>query len=250
MLGSGSIGMAGVRPAALAQVSRTQVDVFSNLYLVFLGLGTVVGVIVISYTLYNAYKYRAEADDVEGKYDVESKPDEDGIARPQVGEVPTGQGKGGGKKLFMSFGLSAILVLGLVTYSYSLLLFVESTPQEQEDSLEIEVTGVQFGWVYEYPNGHVQGQGEPLRVPSDQTVVLNVTSGDVWHNYGISGLRAKADAIPGKHTSTWFHAEETGEYEAVCYELCGSGHSTMNGQVEVMDPDEFEEWYENTEGEN
>ena len=54
-------GSALLRHAAFAQVSRTPADVFDNLYLVFLVLGTLVGVVVISYTVYNAYKYRPSA---------------------------------------------------------------------------------------------------------------------------------------------------------------------------------------------
>ena len=61
-------GSALLRHAAFAQVSRTPADVFDNLYLVFLVLGTLVGVVVISYTVYNAYKYRASDPDAEGRY--------------------------------------------------------------------------------------------------------------------------------------------------------------------------------------
>ncbi|MFC7193542.1 hypothetical protein ACFQL4_01000 [Halosimplex aquaticum] len=37
---------------------RAPAEVFNSIFVVFLGLGTLVGVVVISYTLYNAYKYR------------------------------------------------------------------------------------------------------------------------------------------------------------------------------------------------
>jgi cytochrome c oxidase subunit 2 len=31
-----------------------------------------------------------------------------------------------------------------------------------------------------------------------------------------------------------------------CFELCGSGHSAMKGQITVLPQDEWEEWYANT----
>ncbi|PSP83957.1 cytochrome c oxidase subunit II, partial [Halobacteriales archaeon QH_8_68_33] len=85
---------------------RAPAEVFQRIFLVFLGLGTLVGTVVISYTLYNAYKYRY-------REDADPAPDAD---RPELGEVPEGGGKG--KKLFLSFGLSAIIVLSLVAWTY------------------------------------------------------------------------------------------------------------------------------------
>jgi cytochrome c oxidase subunit 2 len=244
MMGPGS---AVLGHEALAQ-ARTPVDVFNNLYLVFLVLGTIVGTVVISYVVYNAYKYRTDSPDEEGGYDVdEAAFEDDDVARPQVGEVPTGAGKGGGKKLFLSFSISAIIVLGLIVYGYSLFLYVEDTDQlyeGDEEPLEIQVTGQQFFWSYTYPDGTTT---EKLRVPTDRPVMVNVTSRDVMHNFGIPELRVKADAIPNQYNTAWFEAEETGTHEAICYELCGAGHSTMRGEdVIVMEPSEYQAWYNNT----
>jgi len=238
--------------STLAQASRTPVDVFSNLYRVFLVLGTIVGVIVISYTVYNAYKYRATDPDAEGRYDIEEESlDEDGndpdaVNRPRVGEIPTGAGKGGGKKLFVSFAISACIVLGLIVYSYSLFLYIEDTTglegEDGQEPLEVQVTAEQFRFTYTYPDGTTTDE---LRVPKDRPVVVNVTSVDVWHNFGVPELRVKRDAIPNQYNEDWFEAEETGTYEAVCFELCGVGHSSMRGEeVIVMEPSEYQEWAE------
>jgi cytochrome c oxidase subunit 2 len=235
----------------VAQTSRTPVEVFDQIYLVFLVLGTLVGTVVISYTVYNAYKYRTQAPDEEGRYDIEETDDDEGeekIARPQVGEIPTGAGKGGGKKLFVSFAISAVIVLSLIVYAYTLFLYVEDTDQLAEggqDPLEVDVTAQQFKFTFTYENGH---QSDVLRVPEDRPVVVNVTSRDVMHNFGVPGLRVKKDAIPNQYNTAWFEGEETGTHEVICYELCGTGHSNMRGQeVRVMEQDEFQEWYEGTE---
>lgn len=268
MLGTGTILSSALRYAPVAQVSDTQVDVFSNLYLVFIGLGTLVGIIVMSYTVYNAYKYRTTDKDVQGRYDVDEneldgESDEYSVARPQSGEIPTGQGKGGGKKLFMSFGMSAVLVLGLIIYSYSLLLYVEDTSANEEDALEVEVEGYQFGWDFEYESGLTSSDydaselsdvvGEEvgsgaLVVPEGEVTQLRITSRDTFHNFGIPEFRAKGDAIPNDYTNTWFQPEKTGLFRANCYELCGQGHSDMHGDVVVLPEDEFEEWYLSQDG--
>jgi cytochrome c oxidase subunit 2 len=211
----------------------TRVFVFDRIFTVFLLLGTLVGVVVIGYMLYNAYKYRDTGDD---EYDAD---------RPTLGELPAGGGKG--KKLFTSFALSAVVVISLVAWTYGTLLYVEEGPSQAE-ALEIDVEGYQFGWRFTYPNGHVedsQADGA-LRVPADRGIRLRVTSADVFHNFGIPAQKVKSDAIPGQTSETWFEAEEPGTYTANCYELCGAGHSYMNAQVIVMEPDEYREWYRST----
>ncbi|WP_101298301.1 cytochrome c oxidase subunit II [Halegenticoccus soli] len=218
----------------------TRADVFREIFWVFLLLGTLVGVVVIVYMFYNAYKYRdggARAGAVDGR--------ERGAAddRPTLGELPTGGG--GGRKLFLSFALSTVIVISLIAWTYGTLLYVEAAPTEQEDDvLEIRVEAYQFGWAFTYPNGHTADG--TLRVPQGETVELVVTSRDVFHNFGIPELRVKADAIPGQTTTARFTPSETGTYQANCYELCGAGHSYMTAEVVVMEPDDYERWYENT----
>lgn len=213
----------------------TRVEVFSQIFTVFLWLGTLVGIVVISYMLYKAYKYRAGGAGEKAE-----------VERPSLGELPTGGG--GGKKLFLSFGLSTIIVVSLIVWTYGTLLYVEtSAATETAESLEVEVVGYQFGWQYTYPNGATSGT---LRVPKGERIQLKVTSRDVFHNYGIPSQRVKADAIPGKVTDTWFEPTETGTYKAQCYELCGVGHSYMESQVIVMEPEAFQQWYANTSAAN
>ncbi|WP_265112227.1 cytochrome c oxidase subunit II [Halosolutus halophilus] len=209
---------------------QTRVDVFEEIFLVFLGLGTLVGVVVVAYTLYNAYKYR----------DTGSTDDDD---TPTLGELPTG-GKGG-KKLFLSFGLSAIIVISLVIWTYGMLLYVEDGPGESpgEDAVEIEVTGEGFAWFFEYENG--AESVSTMNIPANTPIWIETTGGDVWHTFGIPELKVKSDAIPGEYEQTWFMAEEPGAtYEIKCFELCGEGHTQMTGQVNVMEQEEFDQWLE------
>jgi cytochrome c oxidase subunit 2 len=213
----------------------TRVEVFQEIYVVFVVLGALVGVVVLGYMLLNAYKYRegSEREDVK-------KADGD---RPTLGELP--EGGGGGRKLFLSFGLSTIVVVSLIVWTYGTLLYVEGGAAAQaEEPLDVEVVGFQFGWKFTYPNGH-ETNGV-LRVPADRPVRLTVTSEDVFHNFGIPSLRVKTDSIPGQTTETWFIAEEPGNHTAQCFELCGVGHSDMNADVIVMEPSAYQEWYAGT----
>jgi cytochrome c oxidase subunit 2 len=235
------MNLLGAAPFVVLQVDQllpkgTRVDVFEQIYWVFLGLGTLVGIVVIGYMLFNAWKYRDDG--------TRDETDED---RPTLGELPEGGGKG--KKLFLSFTISAVIVISLIIWTYGMLLYVEEgATAAQDDAVEgdaadplvIEVTGQQFSWFYEYPNGE---RTTTLVVPEDRQIQLRVTSDDVMHNFGVPALRVKADAINGTHTETWFVAEETGEYRAICYELCGTGHSYMTSTVRVRSQEDFQSWY-------
>jgi len=247
-------------PIAHAGGVRAPADVFNDIFTVFLVLGTLVGVVVVGYTLYNAYKYR----------DGDGAGVDSDVQRPEMGELPTGGG--GGKKLFLSLSISAIIVVGLILWTYVSLLYIEEGPSSQQaqqqaldnagiasanqvdqsqqegeiDPITIDVVGMQFSWQFIYPNGHTT-TGE-LRVPKDRLIRLNVTSADVFHNFGSPELRFKADALPGQQTNAWFVAKQTGTYQANCYELCGSGHSYMSADIRVVTQNGYDQWYNRTEG--
>ena len=218
----------------LIPMQQTRVDVFELIFLVFLGLGTLVGVVVVTYTLYNAYKYRDGEDGTEDPYESE---------RPTLGELPVGGT--GGKKLFLSFGLSAIIVVSLIIWTYGMLLYVEDGPDDLDgnDHLEIDVQAEAFSFAYAY---EYQGQEETMTndlvLPAGEPVEIEVTSRDVWHTFGISQERVKADAIPGEYDTTWFVAEDTGQFENAveCFELCGVGHSGMQHDLTVIEADLFD----------
>lgn len=240
VLSLATLGDVPVTPLAHQEIDewRGQAAVFEDIFLVFLILGTLVGVVVVAYMLYNAYKYR-EGATPESEFDA-----------PTLGELPTGGS--GGKKLFLSFAISGIIVIGLVAWTYTALLYVEEGAQQDvETEYDLEITGLQFGWEVTYPNGETGFTTDPddddmfIAIPEDTMVGLNVTGADVWHTFGVTELRLKADAIPGRLSETWVMVEEPEQenYHIECFELCGAGHSQMEGTLKVMDQDEWEEQY-------
>ena len=110
------------------------------------------------------------------------------------------------------------------------------------DRLEVRVTGRQYYWQYEYPNGVVAI--DTMRAPVGVPVRLEVTApdADVIHSWWIPALGGKIDAIPGTTNETWFEAEHSGIYEGQCAELCGLEHAKMLASVEVLPASEFDAW--------
>src|SRR5690606_39531252 len=85
-------------------------------------------------------------------------------------------------------------------------------------------------------------------------VKLIINSRDVIHSVGMTHFRMKMDAVPGTPTTMWFTPlyttkemrEKTGNpdfvYEISCNQLCGKGHYSMRGVVEVVTQAEYDMW--------
>jgi cytochrome c oxidase subunit 2 len=108
--------------------------------------------------------------------------------------------------------------------------------------LEIQVTGRQFYWQYEYPNGVIAI--DTMRAPAGVPVRLEVVGRDedVIHSWWIPALGGKIDAIPGIVNTTWFRAKNPGIYTGQCAELCGLEHARMLATVEVLPEEDFDTW--------
>lgn len=110
-------------------------------------------------------------------------------------------------------------------------------------ALKIVVDGQQYLWRFQYPGDKDVFSYEEMVVPSDTTVVLDITADDVNHSWWIPKLGGKFDAIPGYTNHTWFKAKR-GTYKGQCAELCGRNHANMLAQVRVVSPEEYTRWYD------
>lgn len=117
------------------------------------------------------------------------------------------------------------------------------------NDLRVQVTAKQFNWeiLYPGPDGKF-GTGDDLQlenelhVPVNKVVRVTLKSKDVIHSLFLPNLRLKQDAVPGREIEGWFQATQPGRYEMPCAELCGFGHSGMNGWLHVHPADEYQRW--------
>jgi cytochrome c oxidase subunit II len=138
--------------------------------------------------------------------------------------------------------LPAVLLLGLVGYSFVVLHENEARPARE---IRIGVTGQQFEWSYQYPPS-VTG-GAPLNtyqlyIPKGESVKFELHSRDVIHAFWIPAFRLQEDVVPGITTHWRVTATRLGTYPVVCNLLCGLGHSLMRSKVHVVPLAQFETW--------
>ena len=153
----------------------------------------------------------------------------------------------GATRLELAWTAGPVIVLFVIAvFVFAELPGIKDIPDATagEQQLEIKVTGQQFYWSFEYPNGVVAV--DTMRAPAGIPVKLLVTSpdSDVIHSWWIPALGGKIDAIPGRTNETWFEADNPGTYKGQCAELCGLQHAQMLASVEVMPPSEFTAWLE------
>jgi cytochrome c oxidase subunit 2 len=161
-----------------------------------------------------------------------------------------------------------ILFLGLGILGRRAWAEVRFTPPAA-DAVQVEVTGNQFVFNFRYPGpdgkfGRLDPKqisastGNPLgidsndpagkddivvptlTVPVNRQVELHVTSQDVIHNIFVRELRLQQDAVPGLIVPVHFTAEKIGQYEIVCTQLCGLGHSRMHSYLNVVSDADYE----------
>jgi cytochrome c oxidase subunit 2 len=78
-----------------------------------------------------------------------------------------------------------------------------------------------------------------LTVPVNREIELLIRSQDVIHNFFVRELRLQQDAVPGLEIPLHFTANQIGDYEIVCTQLCGLGHYRMRSVLHVVSDSDY-----------
>jgi cytochrome c oxidase subunit 2 len=130
-------------------------------------------------------------------------------------------------------------VILLVMFGWGTRVFF-ATQRVPPDAVEYFVTGKQWMWKFQHPEGRREINN--LHVPVGQKIKLTMTSEDVVHSVFVPAFRIKKDVLPGRYTTLWFEATTPGTYQLFCNEYCGVEHSLMSGSVVVMEARDYQAW--------
>ena len=137
-----------------------------------------------------------------------------------------------------------LIVTGLALYAWVVLDDIEA---REPNPLIVNVTAQQFAWSFEYPSLD-KLKSNQLVLPKDRRVEFRVKTKDVIHSFWVPEFRLKTDTVPGITTKFRVTPDRLGNYDVVCTELCGIGHSTMRQSVRVLAPADFEAWVAKEKG--
>lgn len=108
-------------------------------------------------------------------------------------------------------------------------------------SLNVEVTGNQYWWHFNYKGQEIQ-TSQDLYIPTGEKVYLNMKSADVIHSFWVPAISGKMDVNPSNENTMFIEAYEEGVYYGKCAELCGPSHALMDFKIIAVSPEEFDKW--------
>jgi cytochrome c oxidase subunit 2 len=190
-------------------VAAPTATTWQSLYDLYWTLAIAAGTITIGVLVFFTVKYRSKTGE-----QVPSRTDEKTPVRPVIIIVL----------------LMAIILTSAAFESFQAIAFYNSKLNDP-NAIHVTVTAQRFSWSFNCTSGC--GVASVLTVSHNTTIVLDITSIDVFHSFGIPELRVKADAIPGRTNTIWFSAP-AGTYKIRCYELCGNGHAFMIATLNVV----------------
>jgi cytochrome c oxidase subunit 2 len=81
-----------------------------------------------------------------------------------------------------------------------------------------------------------------VHLPINRPAIVQLSSKDVIHSFGVPAMRVKRDAIPGLFSPVWFTPSLPGTFEIACSQLCGLAHFRMRGTIVVESEAAFEKF--------
>jgi cytochrome c oxidase subunit 2 len=146
-----------------------------------------------------------------------------------------------------------LVEVGLVVASTALLVVIaiptfggiilkKKVPAEfEEGAIEVNVTGYQWWWGFEYPE-HGFHTANELVFPAGRAVKLNLNANDVIHSFWLPKLAGKTDLIPGQQNFMWIKADEPGYFWGQCAEYCGDSHAYMLFRAQALSEEDWNAW--------
>jgi cytochrome c oxidase subunit 2 len=140
--------------------------------------------------------------------------------------------------------IPSMIIAALVVYAYLVLVDIEKAPAHAGER-HVHVQARQFAWQFRYKEKGADGKqivSNTLYLPEDESVMFDIDSDDVLHDFWVPNFRMKIDAVPGITTHYRVTPNRTGKYSVVCAELCGLGHAFMRTDVTVLSREDFDKW--------
>jgi cytochrome c oxidase subunit II len=131
-----------------------------------------------------------------------------------------------------------LMVIGVSVYGGFVLRDMTEAPAAT--ALRVDVTAFRWGWKFDYPDYSVTSNYLELEV--NRPVELHMFSLDVVHAFWVQQFGPKQDIVPGMMMHLDITPDKMGEYQVVCDQLCGAGHTNMTAPVYVVSGGEFENW--------
>ena len=138
-------------------------------------------------------------------------------------------------------GSAALLVVIAIPTFGGILLKSQVPVTPEGELIEINVTGYQWWWGFEYPEHGFHTSNE-IVFPAGKVIKLNFKANDVIHSFWLPKLAGKMDLIPGQRNEMWIKADEPGYFWGQCAEYCGDSHAYMLFRAKALSDADYAAW--------
>ncbi len=158
----------------------------------------------------------------------------------------------------------APVVMVLVFFHFVIQTQNDVNAEVKDPDHVVKVVGQQWSWTFNYVDDTALGgdgdaancedrgdtcvfePGTPARIPTlvlpvGESVRFELSSPDVIHSFWVPAFTYKMDVVPGRDNYFNLTPEREGTFVGKCTELCGTYHSRMLFNVEVVSADEFQQ---------
>jgi cytochrome c oxidase subunit 2 len=137
--------------------------------------------------------------------------------------------------------LWTVAPLAIVTWLFVLTVeTMQRSDPAPNGSPDLTIIGHQWWWEARYASGAVTAN--EIHVPVGRSILVQLDSADVIHDFWVPRLSRKIDAIPGHPNTLWLRADAPGSYGGQCAEFCGQQHAWMRPLVVAEPAAAFAAW--------
>ena len=147
----------------------------------------------------------------------------------------------GNKTLETVWTVIPIILVLIMAVPTVIATFDLADTSDQHEHMNIDITGKQFWWHFDYVDEEVQ-TSQDLYIPVNTKIYLNLFSEDVLHSFWVPSISGKMDVNVENVNTMFIEAYEEGVFYGKCTEFCGESHSLMDFKVIVVSEEEFDQW--------
>jgi cytochrome c oxidase subunit 2 len=185
------------------------------------------------------------------------------LIRFRQSRQPQASPQGAGGRVSFAVEIGVIVAEAALLIVFALPLWFNRTAAQPSgpDAVVIRVVAEQFAWNVHYPGEDGRfgdtslslitptnplgldrrspaGRDDivdvnQIHLPVNRPAIVQLSSKDVIHSFGVPAMRVKRDAVPGMNAPVWFTPSATGTFEVACSQLCGIAHFRMRAIILV-----------------
>ena len=201
---------------ALFHPQSPQAEAIASLFTSYLVLAAVIFLTVAGLVGYGILRYRASRDAREPRQNF------------------------GSRKIELTWTVIPLLIVMVIFISTVRTMAFVDAPLEPNQPPDLVITGHQWWWEAQYPNGAVTAS--EIHIPARRRLLARIDSADVIHDFWVPQLARKMDAVPGRVGYLWLEADTPGSYQGTCSEFCGMQHAWMRFLVIAEPEADFSAW--------